>query len=178
MEKHYILKNILLSLIKNIKKQDFLVYFRKISLIESTETKLVLWVVSGFMKDNLEAKFYDDILKAAKTEIPTLERLEFNLDKNIENPSSTNSIDCGILFKEAWKKTTKIKDKNAVGETMREKKNVNSRYSLSNFIVGPDSQLAFSACDAVSKNPWKSYNPLYIYGDVWLWKTHLLQATW
>jgi chromosomal replication initiation ATPase DnaA len=36
---------------------------------------------------------------------------------------------------------------------MREKKNVNSRYSLSNFIVGPDSQLAFSACDAVSKNP-------------------------
>jgi hypothetical protein len=53
------------------------------------------------MKDNLEAKFYDDILKAAKTEIPTLERLEFNLDKNIENPSNTNSIDCGILFKEA-----------------------------------------------------------------------------
>jgi len=178
MEKHYILKNILLNLIKNIKKQDFLVYFRKISLIESTETKLVLWVISGFMKDNLEAKFYDDILKAAKTEIPTLERLEFKLDKNIENPSNTNSIDCGVLFKEAWRKTIRIKDKNTVGETMKEKKNVNSRYSLSNFIVGPDSQLAFSACDAVSKNPWKSYNPLYIYGDVWLWKTHLLQATW
>jgi chromosomal replication initiator protein len=61
---------------------------------------------------------------------------------------------------------------------MKEKKSVNSRYSLSNFIVWPDSQLAYSACEAVSKNPWKSYNPLYIYGDVWLGKTHLLQATW
>jgi len=45
---------------------------------------------------------------------------------------------------------------------------MNSRYSLSNFIVGPDSQLAYSACDAVSRNPGKSYNPLYIYGDVGL----------
>ena len=42
MEKHYTLKNILLNLISDIKKQDFLVYFRKISLIDSTDTKLTI----------------------------------------------------------------------------------------------------------------------------------------
>ena len=178
MEKHYILKNILLNLIKDIKKQDFLVYFRKISIIESTDTKLTLWIVSNFMKDNLEAKFYDQILKSAKQEIVTLERIEFKLDSNIDNPSNTNSIDCGILFKESSRKNPNIKNKNLVWETMKEKNSINNRYTLSNFIVGPDSQLAYSACEAVSKKPWKSYNPLYIYGDVWLWKTHLLQATW
>ncbi len=178
MENHYILKNILLNLISNIKKQDFLVYFRKISLINYTETKLTFWVLSTFMKDNLEAKFYDIILDAAKKEIPTLERIEFSIDKNIENPSNTNSIDCTKFFKESNRKIRKTVQNTAVWSTMKEQKTVNSRYSLSNFIVWPDSQLAYSACDAVSRNPGKSYNPLYIYGDVGLGKTHLLQATW
>jgi hypothetical protein len=34
MEKHYKLKNIISDVIENIKKQDFLVYFRKISILE------------------------------------------------------------------------------------------------------------------------------------------------
>ena len=178
MEKHYTLKNILLTLISDIKKQDYLVYFRKISIIENTDVKLTLWVLSTFMKDNLEAKFYDIILKSAKKEIPTLERLEFIIDKNIENPSNTNAIDCAKFFKES-KKRIKTPTKDIVTwNTIKEQKSMNSRYSLSNFIVGPDSQLAYSACDAVSRNPGKSYNPLYIYGDVGLWKTHLLQAVW
>ena len=154
MEKHYTLKNILLNLIADIKKQDFLVYFRKISLIEQSETKLTLWVLSSFMKNNLEAKFYDTILTAAKKEIPTLERIEFNIDKNIENPSNINSIDCAKLFKESSRKAkTPTKTTTTVGNTIKEQKSVNSRYSLSNFIVWPDSQLAYSACDAVSRNP-------------------------
>jgi predicted DNA-binding ribbon-helix-helix protein len=57
------------------------------------------------MKNNLEAKFYDDILKAAKQEIPTIERLEFEIDNNIENPSNKDSIDCAKFYKEASKKT-------------------------------------------------------------------------
>jgi len=180
MEKHYILKNILLNLIENIKKQDFLVYFRKISILEQNETKIKFGVLSWFMKNNLEAKFYDDILKAVKKEIPTIERLEFEIDNNIENPSNQDAIDCAKLYKETLKKwkSNETRTSTKVGATMKEKTSVNNRYTLRNFVVWPDSQLAYSACEAVSKKPWKAYNPLYIYGDVWLWKTHLLQATW
>jgi hypothetical protein len=66
------------------------------------------------MKDNLEAKFYDSILKASKIEIATLERIEFKLDKDIDNPSNTNTIDCTALFKETSRKTTKTREKNSI----------------------------------------------------------------
>jgi len=176
MEKHYTLKNILGNLTEKIKKQDFLVYFRKISIIEQTDNKVIFGVVSWFMKDNLEAKFYDEILFATKKEIPTLERIEFKVDKNIENPSNIDAIDCTKFLKQNWRKAKTNSKAKSVWSTMKEKNNVNNRYSLNNFIVGPDSQLAHSACEAVTKNPWKAYNPLYIYWDVWLGKTHLLQA--
>jgi len=41
MEKFNILKNILNTILKSIKKQDFLVYFRKISIIEITKDKII-----------------------------------------------------------------------------------------------------------------------------------------
>ncbi len=179
MEKNYKLKNILLNLIPEIKKQDFLVYFRKISILAENNEKITFWVVSTFMKNNLEAKFYDKILRATQKEKETIEKIEFKVDNEIDNPSNLNVINCATFLKEAWKKVNK-KDtkKQSIGSTMKEKNTINSRYDFQNFIVWVDNQLAFSACEAVAKNPWKSYNPLYIYGDVWLWKTHLLQATW
>ena len=62
MEKHYKLKSIISDVIENIKKQDFLVYFRKISILELSDKNITFGVVSGFMKDNLEAKFYEKLL--------------------------------------------------------------------------------------------------------------------
>ena len=181
MEKHYKLKNILTNLLSEIKKQDFLVYFRKISLLSETSDKVIFWVVSNFMKDNLEAKFYNKILRAVQAENENIKIIEFKVDNEIDNPSNVNVIDCGKFLKEAWKKvknTNSTELKKEVWSTMKQKNNVNSRYTFKNFIVWVDNQLAYSACEAVAKNPWKSYNPLYIYWDVWLWKTHLLQATW
>ena len=104
MNKNYTLRNILLNLISDIKKQDFLVYFRKISILEQSDTTLKFGVLSGFMKNNLEVKFYDEILKASKREIPTLEKLIFEIDNNIENPSNRDAIDCAKLYKETLKK--------------------------------------------------------------------------
>jgi len=56
---------------------------------------------------------------------------------------------------------------------------VQGRYSLQNFIVSDESQLAHSACMAVAEGIYgeKKYNPLFIYGGVGLGKTHLLQGT-
>jgi hypothetical protein len=56
------------------------------------------------MKDNLKAKFYQNIKKAAKEEFSTINEIDFVVDKNIENPSNTDVIDCAIFFKESNKK--------------------------------------------------------------------------
>lgn len=177
MQKSFMLQNIVSNIIGKLKKQDFLVYFRKISIMEISESKVVFWVVSSFMKDNLEAKFYKEILEATKDENSEISEIEFKVDSNIENPSNKDVIDCTEFHKNfsKTKKNTKVTSTWVV--ELKPAKTVNQRYTMSNFIVGSDSQLAYSACEAVCRNPWKSYNPLYIYGDVGLGKTHLLQAT-
>ncbi|MDD5769682.1 MAG: chromosomal replication initiator protein DnaA [Candidatus Gracilibacteria bacterium] len=188
MEKVDSLKNILNLILKDIKKQDFLVYFRKISIIEVSQDKVIFGVVSGFMEDNLRAKFYDLIKKTTLSEFPNIKEIDFIVDKNIENTTNKDVVDCSVYFKEFSKRPKKIINNNTSDFKTKQfeinkidedssKGNVSDRYTLDNFIVGPSNQLPYSACEAVVRNPGKSYNPLYIYGDVGLGKTHLLQGT-
>lgn len=51
-----------------------------------------------------------------------------------------------------------------------------SKYKFNNFIAWSANNMAFSAASQVAEKPWLVYNPLFIYWDVWLGKTHLLQA--
>ena len=50
------------------------------------------------------------------------------------------------------------------------------RFTFESFVAAPSNRLALAAAQTVAETPGRAYNPLYIYGDSGLGKTHLLHA--
>lgn len=51
-----------------------------------------------------------------------------------------------------------------------------SAFRFDNFVVGANNNIAFSSSRATAEHPGQTYNPLFLYGNVGLGKTHLMQA--
>ena len=53
---------------------------------------------------------------------------------------------------------------------------LSTRYTFQNFVIGKSNELAAAAAQAAAASPGKVYNPLFLYGQTGLGKTHLMQA--
>lgn len=58
----------------------------------------------------------------------------------------------------------------------KNEKLIDPRYTFENFVVGNSNKVAHAVSLAVAESPGETYNPLYIYGDSGLGKTHLMHA--
>ncbi len=113
-----------------------------------------------FKKDTLTSLYLPYIEEQLKVVLGLPVKVEIIVDDKIVSQKSPINE---IINTEPVKETVGAIDKKVT-------------YTFDNFIVGPSNNLAFAAAKAVAKKQHEKYNPLFIYGDSGLGKTHLLSA--
>lgn len=181
-----------LNIIKdNVPSISFRTWFEPIVPLKLDNDVLTIQVPSPFFYEYLEEQYIDILRKVIKKELGPEAKLEYNVV--MQNNSYNNSKPYTVKF--PARSTKEIKNtpvtvpldgsentiKNPFVIPGLKKLDIDPRLnpenSFENFIEGECNRLARSAGFAVSKNPGgTAFNPLLIYGESGLGKTHLAQA--
>lgn len=146
---------------ETIGKASYDTWFSAIQVIEKDPETLTIEAPDDFFKSWIIEHYQSLIEKTLERFSGAPVRLEFSVNHH-------------ILKKNAHPVLTTFDEKVKEGPVSRS--NLNSRFTFDNFVIGPANRFACAASLAVAESPAKAYNPLFIYGQVGLGKTHLIQA--
>lgn len=150
-----------LKLIKDdLSSLAFDTWFADTKLHKLEDGKAVIIVPMPIHKKHLSDNYEEKIKFILNSITGTNFELEFILEEEIkeESKEKVEEIPAGVPH------------------SSKEQSNLNNKYTFENFIVGNSNKFAHAAALSVAENPGKMYNPLFIYGNSGLGKTHLMHA--
>jgi len=163
-----------------LSKANFVTWFKNTYISSLEKTKAVINVPNEFTKSWFEQKYHKEILRSLKNVS------QENITEILYQVQTVKTPFENSYFKKFKKNSNNAEEtepaatanNNADSALLRvtNRYGLNSRYTFETFIVGKGNEIAQAASIAVSENPGKIYNPLFIYGGVGLGKTHLMQA--
>ena len=148
--------------------------------IEDNEKKVYIWFSNDFVMTQAKKIFKKSLTEA----IQAVYNPQFSIEFIIYPPFSNGSDLLINLASLLNIKETEKKKAEPMWKSLKSELNdyfgilFDPSFRFDNFIAWANNQFAFSAAKAVAENPWTAYNPLFIYWNVWLGKTHLMQAIW
>ena len=139
----------------NISSANFRTFFSKTLLKEVNEDKIVLTTASAFIKETLNQRHLPLVESTFAGLLNRKVAIELQVKGSAVNEHPQTEED---FFQPIQTQSTQL----------------NQKYTLENFVVGPSNNLAYAAAEAVVQNPGISYNPLFVYGGTGVGKTHLM----
>jgi len=176
MDKNQIWEAVLQRLAEKISRMEFYTWFKKVRLTKISGTAALISCPTEMNKNWLENKYSALVLLNLKNILPEIDRVFFSVDLSL---ADSPPVSPQVFEKDKVVRKLPNRPEVKLADGI-ESRILHSRFTLENFIVGSENQLAHAACLALSeceRGHVDKYSPLFIYGGVGLGKTHLLQAT-
>ena len=155
---------------KNIKEIFWKAWIKPLKFEKYENETLFVSTESKIICNRAETQYYETIFFQASKFFVSLNKIKFNITtENLNEHISINSEKHNLTAN-----NIKLPSELSFVESVSMK--INNNFTFDNFVVGNANHMPYAASRRICEKNTLSYNPLYIYGDVGMGKTHLLNA--
>jgi len=168
MDNKQLWENVLVEIELSVSKASFNTWFKDTFISKHEEGTIYLSVPNAFVKEWLLNKYHSAILKHLRNISGSIHSVEYIVTKDEARAREVARQNNDTVLPN---RELPLQD-----HYINREDNLNPRYTFETFVVGSFNELAHAAAQAIIKKPGIVYNPLFIYGNTGLGKTHLIQA--